>query len=76
VQAGHDIPPFMVAYSGQGADRPELAESFVEALKQAGVSAELLPATDKTHLEINRQFGQSGDPVTRAVMAFLELLRQ
>ncbi len=36
VQAGNSIPPFIVAYSGQGADRPELAESFVEALKRPG----------------------------------------
>jgi arylformamidase len=76
VEAGHDIPSFFVAYSGQGADRPELAESFVAALKQAGISAEILPATDKTHLEINQQFGEPGDPVTQAVMAFLAKIRQ
>jgi hypothetical protein len=34
----------------------------------------LLPAPDKTHAEINGEFGKHGDAVTQAVLAFLATL--
>lgn len=72
VQAGQAIPPFIVAYSRQGgAERAAQAEQFVARLKEAGFVAELLPAVEKTHAQINRQFGKPGDPVTQAVLEFL-----
>jgi acetyl esterase/lipase len=76
VKVGNGIPPFLVAYSVQGSDPPGIAESFVKALKEAGITAELLPAPEKTHAEINRQFGEPGDAVTQAVLAFLAKIRQ
>ncbi len=60
----------------QGEGRPEQAERFVQKLNEAGVSAEILPALDKTHLEINREFGQPDDEVTRAVFTFLSEVLQ
>jgi acetyl esterase/lipase len=74
VTPGGGIPPFIVAYSGSGEGRAAQSEQFVEKLKEAGVIAELLSASDKTHAEINREFGQPGDAVTQAIFTFLATL--
>ena len=75
VAPDRDIPPFIVAYSNQGGERrARAAENFVQALQEAGVPAELLPATDKSHAEINQEFGEPGNQVTQVVMEFLARL--
>ena len=77
------IPPFIVAYSGgiaglQADSRAQAAGAFVQALQDAGVTtsatAALLPAPDKTHGQINQEIGLPGDPVTQAIMEFLQRL--
>jgi acetyl esterase/lipase len=68
------MPPFQVAYTGSGEERAEQSERFVQALQDAGILAELLPAEEKTHTEINREFGMPGDAVTQAVFEFLNKL--
>jgi acetyl esterase/lipase len=65
------FPPFLVAYSGAAGDRANQSINFVEALEAAGAYAELLPAPDKTHSQINRQIGEPGDAVTQAIFQFL-----
>ena len=72
------IPPMVIPYSG-GRDprrrtpwRAEAAQQFAEALRQAGTTAEVVPAPDKTHAQIARQFGADGDHVAEAVFAFLQ----
>jgi arylformamidase len=68
------IPPFIVAYSGNGINRGPASEAFVQALKAAGITVELVPAPEKTHAQINQQFGEPGNAVTQAVMEFLARL--
>ena len=71
VQSGSRLPPFAVAYSGQGQSRSTMAADFVQQIQTFGGQAVLIPGDDQTHAEINQQFGQPGDAVTEAVMAFL-----
>lgn len=77
VAPGKGIPPMVIAYSGgmtrlrQSPERKAAAESFAAALQAAGVRAQVVPAPEKTHAEINRQFGAEGDHVAQAVFAFL-----
>ncbi len=77
IRPGKNIPPMLVAHSGGmpgAAERSRTEENarFVRLLKEAGVDAELVPATDKTHLEINQDLGKEGDMVTGKVFDFLE----
>jgi len=77
VEPDQGIPPMAIAYSGgvnprrANPGRAEAAEQFAEALREAGVTAEVVPAPEKTHAEINRQFGAPGDHVAGAVFSFL-----
>lgn len=71
VKEGKNIPPMIIAYSGRTTSRALQAERFVATLREASVSAELLPAPRKTHAGIDWEFGVAGDEVTEAVRAFL-----
>lgn len=77
VEPDKDIPPMILCYSGGmnsnrlGPGRAEPAEAFAAALNQAGTTAVVVGAVEKTHAEINRQFGVDGDHVAEAVFAFL-----
>jgi arylformamidase len=72
VTSGRSIPPFFVAYSGHGGVFPEISLAFVAALEGAGIPVQLLPVTEKTHSQINREFGREGDRVSKAVFEWLE----
>jgi len=76
VSAGKGIPPMAVAYSGglmgEGDYTRQLAsEEFTARLQAAGIEFVLVPAPEKTHAQINQEFGQPGDPVTISVMEFI-----
>jgi acetyl esterase/lipase len=70
--AGKNIPPFVVAYTGKQKLRTVFSTDFHTALTEVGVPALLLPATDKTHGQINKEFGEPGDTVTQAVFDWLK----
>lgn len=77
VSAGKGIPPMVVAYSGglmgQGTyTRQQAAEEFAAKLQGVGVETLLVPAPEKSHAEINREFGEPDDPVTLSAMGFLQ----
>jgi acetyl esterase/lipase len=76
VAAEKGIPPMVVAYSGgnngSNPNRGIHADNFADALRAAGVKAEVVGSVEQTHAEINRQFGAASDPVTEAVMRFLD----
>lgn len=80
VEAEVGIPPFLIAYSrGMGArpmpERGTRAESFAETLRVAGISAEVVDASDRNHAAINRRFGTGDDEkVTGAAIRFLDSL--
>jgi len=71
------IPPMIICYSGGMSSkrlsdgRAEPALQFAAALEEAGTTAQVVAATEKTHAQVNRQFGVDGDHVAEAVFAFL-----
>jgi len=77
VATGKGIPPMVIPYSGgMNPQRPNdgrrrAAEAFAEALQEAGVEAEVVPAPEKSHTQIAQEFGTDGDQVAEAVFAFL-----
>jgi acetyl esterase/lipase len=80
VAKGKGIPPFLIFYSRGGGKqvnpgRQRAAEAFQAALREAGVQAEVVDASDRDHGEINRRFGDPSDEkVTVQAMAFLTKL--
>jgi acetyl esterase/lipase len=79
VVRGKGIPPFLIFYTrGMGAGesnpiRSGHANAFANVLRQAGVPADAVDATDRTHTEINQWFGRKDD-VTAKAMQFLNSL--
>jgi acetyl esterase/lipase len=81
VMAGRSIPPFLVCYS-KGVSSQQTSEkramramTFAEKMKQAGLRAELVDASDRNHGEINQWFGLDSDTkVTVSAWRFLESL--
>lgn len=79
VAAGTGIAPMLICYSGglmllqrrPNPTRAEDARAFAEALRDAGVRAEVFGAPEKSHAAIIRAFGLPGDTLASAVFAFL-----
>lgn len=79
VAPGTGIPPMLICYSGglmllqrrPNPTRAEDAQAFAEALRDAGVRAEVIGAPEKSHSEIIREFGLPDDTIAPAVFAFL-----
>jgi len=76
VEAGKSIPPYLIAYTGDKESRAYFSEEFYKALQDAGVTSTLLPAIEKTHEEIHRDFGMPNDRVTSIVFDWLKSLLQ
>ena len=79
VAKGKSIPPMIVAYSGGqkphgNPSRKTDAEEFVAKLKAAGVTAEVIAAPEKTHMQIALEFGTPNDQVAAKVFAFLKTI--
>ena len=77
IATGKGIPPMAVAYSGglmgEGDyTRQQAAEEFTARLHEVGVEFALVPAPEKTHAQINQEFGQADDHVTVSVMEFIQ----
>lgn len=77
VAAGKGIPPMALAYSGGlmgegNYTRQQAAEEFLAKLQAAGIESILVPASEKTHAQINEEFGVTGDYVTEDVMGFIQ----
>jgi acetyl esterase/lipase len=76
------IPAFLICYSsGMTArvnpNRSAAAKAFAAVLKEAGVAAEVVDASDRNHGQINQRFGDPADEkVTGKAMAFIEALRR
>ncbi|MEW6359941.1 MAG: alpha/beta hydrolase fold domain-containing protein [Planctomycetota bacterium] len=80
VKKGKGIPPMIVAYSGgmkpnSNPNRAKDAEEFVKALTEAGVTAEIIGAPEKTHAQIASEFGQPGDHVAEKIFAFIRKIQ-
>jgi acetyl esterase/lipase len=72
ISQGETIPPFLVAYTGEKKTRIQFSTDFVKTLQEAGISAEILPAPEKTHGAINSEFGEPNDRVSNIVFDWLE----
>jgi acetyl esterase/lipase len=78
IAAGKMIPAFLVCYSsGLGnrpnPNRPLAANAFAAKLREAGIAAEVVDASDRNHGEINQRFGDPDDTkVTGKAMGFLK----
>jgi arylformamidase len=72
ISSGKDIPPFFIAYTGEKQSREVISTYFFNALETADIPAVLLPVTDKTHGQLNRELGLSNDYVTIAIFDWLE----
>ncbi|RWB58137.1 alpha/beta hydrolase [Mesorhizobium sp.] len=64
-------PPVFVAYSNAPI-RATAAHDFADRLRTAGNKVTLFDGSAYSHMAINRRFGEDGDALTAAVMAFLK----
>lgn len=71
VAAGKGIPPFLLIHAGIREASAEQARELAQALKKAGVAAEVKHAPDKNHMTLNRQLGAVDDVPTQWILAFL-----
>jgi acetyl esterase/lipase len=64
-------PPTFIAYS-RASGRAEASRAFAERLRATGTEVTLFDGSAYSHMSINRNFGDEGDALTRAVMIFLK----
>lgn len=78
VAADQGIPPFLICYSRGLAgpinpERSTRANAFAKTLRDAGIDAEVIDASDRNHGQINAWFGRADDKkVTGAATRFLD----
>lgn len=72
VAAGKNIPPMLFFHTGARMQGEVLSREMVQALNNAQVPAQTIHAADKDHSGINACIGQTGDPYTKLIMAFLK----
>lgn len=71
VAAGKGIPPFLLFYTEGREVGVEESARFEEILRGASIPVERLLAAGKSHRNIHRDLGKSGDPVTEKVLEFI-----
>lgn len=76
VKRGKGIPPFLILHVARRADSKAQSREFGKKLKNAGISAEVVSAKNKSHATINKEFGLPNDAPTIAVFEFLESLEK
>ncbi|MBZ9774408.1 alpha/beta hydrolase [Mesorhizobium sp. CO1-1-8] len=68
---GRKHPPTFIAYS-RASGRSEDSKAFAERLRATGTQVTLFDGSAYTHMSINRDFGEDGDALTAAALAFLK----
>ncbi|RWN23009.1 MAG: alpha/beta hydrolase [Mesorhizobium sp.] len=68
---GRRHPPTFIAYS-RAPGRGEDSKAFAERLRATGTQVTLFDGSAYTHMSINRDFGEDGDALTAAALAFLK----
>lgn len=71
VAKGKGIPPFLILHVASRRDGKIQSEELGKKLTDAGVSAQVIAAEDKTHATINREIGNAGDVPTKHIFVFL-----
>ena len=72
VAVGKDIPPFLLIYVGNRIASKFESNWLAQELQEAGVSAEVICAQDKTHKTLNQELGEPGDEITGKIFDFLD----
>ncbi len=72
--ADKNIPPFAVVYTEGKESRATLSKEFFASLQEAGIPSVLFPAPEKTHGQLNREFGLPNDRISKLVFEWLEEL--
>lgn len=70
ITSGKSIPPFLIFYTPRTRSQM-LTESLHQSLRSAGIPTRI-KMVNKSHAQINREVGQSGDDVTQSIMEFLK----
>ncbi|MER9404638.1 alpha/beta hydrolase [Mesorhizobium caraganae] len=68
---GRKHPPTFIAYS-RADGREEQSTAFAKRLRATGTAVTLFDGSAYTHMSINRDFGEDGDALTAAALAFLK----
>lgn len=68
---GKKHPPTFIAYS-RAPGRGEESKAFAERLRATGTKVTLFDGSAYTHMSINGDFGEEGDALTAAALAFLK----
>ncbi|MBZ9978664.1 alpha/beta hydrolase [Mesorhizobium sp. BR-1-1-10] len=68
---GRKHPPTFIAYS-RADGRGEQSTAFAQRLRASGTEVTLFDGSAYTHMSINRDFGEDGDALTAAALAFLK----
>ena len=72
VAPGKGIPPMLLTQRGDPGRVAQL-QSFAEALRAAGVDAQVIDATGYSHGDVNQLIGSTADPImTKPVTGFFE----
>ncbi len=72
VASDKSIPPFLILHVADRRVSTIQSQAFGRKLREAGVSAQVIAAEDKTHATINREIGKPGDAPTQRIFEFLE----
>lgn len=75
VARGRAIPPLLLCYVGGRDHHARENRRFADALPEAGTTATVFEAKDKTHLRIELEIGLRDDPVTAEILRFFGSLR-
>lgn len=77
-QSAESLPPFqiVVAYGPAIANKKAGVDAFAAALRKNGTRAEVVDASSfREHQSLMTEFGAAGDPVSAAVLEFIESVR-
>ena len=72
VRANRSIPPFLILHVASRDESRRQSERLGKKLKASRVSANVVSATGKTHLSINRDIGLQDDIPTQEIFQFLK----
>lgn len=71
IARGKGIPPFLILHVAEHPDTSAQAKRMQNALEAAGIPVEVVGARDSTHSRINDNLGESDDPTSQALFAFV-----
>jgi acetyl esterase/lipase len=74
VAKGKGIPPFLIVHVADHPDNTAQARRLGAVLKEASVPVTVFAGKDTNHTKINASIGTEGDPATKALADFIEVI--